>query len=67
MAVIVYKVEVDASVGLPLIWLFDTLNVTPAGKLRSILNVVDPLPPLAVTGVNAVKLLFLISVFDAIT
>jgi hypothetical protein len=40
----------------------ETLNANPAGKLGLIEKVVDPLPPVEVTGINGVISLPLVAV-----
>jgi hypothetical protein len=54
VAVTVNAVAVIVSVGVPEMPPVEILNVSPAGKLGLIENVVDPLPPEDVTGINGV-------------
>ena len=65
MAVTVNVDSVIASVGVPETCPVDTLNDNPAGKLGPMENVVDPLPPAEVTGVNGVISLPLVAELEA--
>ena len=67
MAVTVNGVSAIDSVGVPETCPVDTLNDNPAGKLEPIENVVDPLPPAEVTGVNEVIGLPLVATVEATT
>jgi hypothetical protein len=62
VAVTVNVVAVIASVGVPEIPPVEILNVSPAGSVGLIENVVDPLPPVDVTGINGVINLPLVAV-----
>ena len=61
-------VNVDSAIdseGVPETCPVDILNDNPAGKLGPIENVVDPLPPAEVTGVNEVIGLPLVATVEA--
>ena len=63
-------VNVDSGIdseGVPEICPVVTLKVNPAGSVGPIENVVDPLPPAEVTGVNAVTGLPLVVTVEATT
>ena len=63
-------VNVDSAIdsdGVPETCPVDILNANPAGKLGLIENVVDPLPPAEVTGINEVIGLPLVATVEATT
>ena len=67
MAVTVNVVVVIASLEVPETCPVEILNVNPAGNVGLIENVVDPLPPVEVTGINGVIILPLVIVLARTT
>ena len=66
MAVTVKVVAVIVDVGVPVISPVPELNARPDGRLGLIAKLRVPVPPVAVTGVNAVACMFCVNILDAI-